>query len=118
MESFIRAFVLQKLLGISLDSLLLNLLHLSKELKDFCGFDKIPDASQLIRFWEKYAVYLQDMFGHMVDLTEPICCEIDVKKVDYLIYDTTGIELTVAENNPKYLNHILKSARNLPDLYL
>ncbi len=111
LESYIRAFVLQKLLGIPTDSLLLNILHLSGELKDFCGFRKIPDASQLTRFREKYAVYLQDMFEHMVDITEPICREINAKKADYLIYDTTGIELPVAENNPKYLNHILKATK-------
>ncbi len=109
LESFVRAFVLQKLLGISTDSLLLNILHLSSELREFCGFRKIPDASQLTRFQEKYAVYLQDMFEHMVDITEPICREINAKKADYLIYDTTGIELPIAENNPKYLNHVLKA---------
>ena len=33
------------------------------------------------------------------------------KKQDYLIYDTTGIEANVAENNPKFFNTKLKEAK-------
>ena len=53
------------------------------------------------------------MFEHLVDLTEPICREIDAKKADYFIYDTTGIELPVAENNPKFFNTKLREAKKL-----
>lgn len=45
LESLIRALVLQKLLGISTDALLLSILKLSAELREFCGFTKVPDAS-------------------------------------------------------------------------
>ena len=54
LESFIRAFVVQKLLGIPTDTLLISLLRLCAELRDFCGFDKVPDASQLTRFRDRY----------------------------------------------------------------
>ncbi|MBQ6345948.1 MAG: hypothetical protein IJI71_00135, partial [Clostridia bacterium] len=37
LESFIRAFVVQKVLGIPTDTLLLSLLRLCAELRDFCG---------------------------------------------------------------------------------
>lgn len=40
------------------------------------------------------------MFEYLVDVTVPICRDINAKKADYLIYDTTGIELPVSENNP------------------
>ena len=113
LESFIRAFVVQKLLGIPTDALLLSVLRLSAELRDFCGFDDVPDASQLTRFKENYKSYLSEMFEHLVDLTEPICREIDAKKADYFIYDTTGIELPVAENNPKFFNTKLREAKKL-----
>ena len=53
------------------------------------------------------------MFENLVELTEPICREIDAKKADYFIYDTTGIELPVAENNPKFFNTKLREARKL-----
>ena len=113
LESYIRAFVVQKLLGIPRDTLLLSVLRLSAELRDFCGFDKVPDASQLTRFRENYKSYLAEMFEHLVDLTESICREIDAKKADYFIYDTTGIELPVAENNPKFFNSKLREAKKL-----
>jgi hypothetical protein len=51
------------------------------------------------------------MFEKLVEVTEPICRELDAKKADYLIYDTTGIEPNVAENNPKFLNAKLNQAK-------
>ncbi len=113
LESFVRALVLQKLLGIPTDSLLLDMLKCSRELTEFCEFDKIPDASQITRFKSRFANELVSMFENLVEITEPICREIDSKKADYLIYDTTGIELPVHENNPKYINTILKETKKL-----
>ena len=113
LESFIRFLVLEKILGIASDSLLISILKCSRELRCFCGFDDVPDASQFTRFRQKYCTYIAEMFESLVALTEPICREIDAKKADYLIYDTTGIELQVAENNPKFLNGKLKEAKNL-----
>jgi len=113
LESYIRALLLQKILGISTDKLLLNILKCSSELATFCGFSKIPDASALTRFKQRFADCLNDMFENLVSLTEPICRKIDAKKSDYLIYDTTGITFPVAENNPKYFNTILKETKKL-----
>ena len=39
------------------------------------------------------------------------------KKADYLIFDTTGIEPYVTENNPKFLNTKLKEAKKLSKAY-
>jgi len=111
LESFIRFFVLQKILGVPSDSMLINFLRLSKELQEFCGFEKIPDASKFTRFRQNFVSHLQTMFDKLVEITEPICREIDAKKADYLIYDPTGIEANVAENNPKFLNSKLKQAK-------
>lgn len=57
------------------------------------------------------------MFDKLVDITEPICREIDSKKADYLIFDTTGIEPYVAENNHKFLNTKLREAKKLSKIY-
>lgn len=111
LESLIRFFILQKILGVPSDTLLLNVLRLSQELREFCGFDKLPDPSKLSRFRHNFTGHLQNMFADLVELTEPICREIDAKKADYLIYDTTGIEANVAENNPKFLNTKLDQAK-------
>ena len=48
LESFIRAFVVQKLLGISTDALLLSLLRLCAELRDFCGFPRDNARSRAV----------------------------------------------------------------------
>ena len=104
LESFVRLCVLQKIIGVPVDCVFLNILRCSQELRDFCGLDKVPDASKVTRFRQDFVGYIKVMFDRLVDLTEPICREIDAKKADYLIYDPTGIEVNVAENNPKFLN--------------
>ena len=48
----------------------------------------------------------------MVDLTEPICRQMNAELADCLVFDTTGIESHVAENNPKFLNGKLSQAKS------
>lgn len=113
LESFIRAFVIQRLLGMTHISQLRMLLTFSKEIRDFCGFDrKIPDAPQFTRFKQTFADHLGLMFQNLSDLTAPICRELDEKKAAYLIFDTTGIEPDVKENNPKFFNTMLQLAKS------
>jgi len=117
LESFVRLLLLQKILGIHFDSVLISVLRLSRELRGFCGFFKVPDASKITRFRQDFAGYLKLMFDQLVEITEPICREIDPKKADYLIYDPTGIKAYVAENNPKFLNGKLVGAKKLSRKY-
>lgn len=48
------------------------------------------------------------MFDNLVDITEPICQAVDSAEADMTIFDTSGIEAWVTENNPKYANRIIK----------
>ena len=63
------------------------------------------------------------MFDHLVDLTEPICQQINQELASMIIFDTSGIEAFVTENNPKYANGIIKQlkafkkAKGLDDSY-
>ena len=63
------------------------------------------------------------MFDHLVDLTEPICQSLDPALASMTIFDTSGIEAWVTENNPKYANRIIKQLKafkkshNLDDSY-
>lgn len=123
LESFIWFFILQKTIGIEEDSVLINVLKMSSELREFCGYDDaddVPDGSKITRFKQDFVHYIEMVFEKLVEVTEPICRELDEKKADYLIYDPTGIEAYVAENNPKFLNAKLinakKQAKNNPDL--
>ena len=101
LQGFLTAFILQKIFSIPTDSLLLLFLHLSKELKEFCGFTKVPDAALMSRFKHDFEPYIELMFQRMVDYTESISQLIDSSLSQMLTFDTSGIELYVTENNPK-----------------
>ena len=51
------------------------------------------------------------VFENFVDATEPLCKQLDPKKSGYLIYDPTGVEAYVKENNPKFLNSKINQAK-------
>lgn len=112
LHAFLSAFILQKMFSIPTDSLLLLFLNLCKELRDFCGFSKVPDASLMSRFKHDFEPYIELMFQQMVDFTEPICQAIDSSLAQMLTFDTSGIELYVTENNPKTLNALIKKLKS------
>ena len=101
---YISALILQKIFNIPTDTLLIIILNLSSELRLFCGIDKVPDNSKWTRFKQTFCKYLEDMFIKLVDVTEPICNQIDPYLASMLSYDTSAVESYVTENNPKYLN--------------
>lgn len=107
----LKALFLQRIFSIPTDSLLIIFLKYSQELRDFCGFNKVPDASKFTRFKQDFLLDLQSMFDNLVDLTEPICQQIDSKLAAMTIFDTSGIEAFVTENNPKYANRIIKQLK-------
>ena len=119
----LKALLLQLIFSIPTTSLLIVFLKYSQELRDFCGFDVVPDASKFTRFKQDFLLDLQSMFDHLVDLTEPICQRIDKQKASMVLFDTSGIEAWVTENNPKYVNRIIKQlkafkkANDLDDSY-
>jgi hypothetical protein len=111
--SMIKFSVLKKIIGISQTKTFLTILKMSKELRDYCGFDSLPDESQFTRFYQEFSDCIKLIFDNLVEITEPICREINAKKADYLIYDPTGIEVKVAENNPKFLHSKVTNAKKL-----
>ncbi len=123
LESMLWALIIQRIFSIPTDSLLIIFLKYSRDLREFCGFVKVPDASKFTRFKQDFLKDLQTLFDNLVDITEPICQDIDQAKASMTIFDTSGIEAFVAENNPKYINKIVKQlkyfkkSKNLPDSY-
>ncbi len=117
------ALILQRIFSIPTDSLLITFLKYSKELRDFCGFDVVPDSSKFTRFKQDFLPDLQSTFDHLVDLTEPICQKINSELASMTLFDTSGIEAWVTENNPKFANRIIKQlkaykkSKNLDDSY-
>lgn len=109
LSSYVCALLIQKLFSIPTDALLLLILNVSQELRDFCGLaNKVFDKSLLSRFKSTFAGDIENFFHSLVDLTEPICQELDKEAAKSLIIDTTGIEVYVRENNPKFFNAIVK----------
>ncbi|KIR01149.1 Mobile element protein [Lachnospiraceae bacterium TWA4] len=111
LHALLWALILQKIFSIPTDKLLLIFLSYSKPLRDFCGFSKVPDASKITRFKQDFKNDLQLVFEHLVNLTEPICQSIDSSKANMTIFDSSGIEAFVTENNPKYANRIIKQLK-------
>lgn len=120
LTGFLSALILQKILSIPSDSLLILFLSLCKELREFCGFSKVPDAPLFTRFKQEFLPHIELMFQLMTDYTEPICQAIDASLAQMLTFDTSGIELYVTENNPKTLNSLIRRLKsyykNNPDV--
>jgi hypothetical protein len=113
LESFIWFFQLSNLIGIADDTVFLRVLQFSRELREFCEFKTIPKPSDITTFRERFCGCIELMFLNLVDITEPMCRKLDPKKADYALYDTTGVEAYVKENNPKFMNTKLEQAKKL-----
>ena len=111
LQALLWALIIQRIFSIPTDQLLLTFLHYSKPLREFCGFTKVPDASKITRFKQDFLEDLLAVFDNLVDITEPICKAIDSAKADMTIFDSSGIEAFVTENNPKYANRIIKQLK-------
>ena len=111
LHAFLWALIIQRIFSIPTDQLLLTFLAYSKPLREFCGFTKVPDASKITRFKQDFLDDLRLVFDNLVDVTEPICQAIDSAKADMTIFDSSGIEAFVTENNPKYANRIIRQLK-------
>ena len=111
LQALLWALIIQRIFSIPTDELLLVFLAYSKPLREFCGFSKVPDGSKITRFKQDFLEDLQVVFDDLVDLTEPICQAINSEKADMTIFDSSGIEAFVTENNPKYANRIIKQLK-------
>lgn len=111
LTSLLWALIIQRIFSIPTDSLLLTFLEYSKDLREFCGFSNVPDASKITRFKQEFTDDLQLFFDSLVDLTEPILKEIDAEKASMAVFDTTGLEAYVTENNPKYANQKIRQLK-------
>jgi len=111
-ESFLWFCILQSYVGVN-DATLLFLVKICAELREFCGFESIPDADKFTLFRQNFVEYIAMVFEKFVDVTEPICHAIDPKKSGYLIYDTSGSEANVKENNPKFINSKINNAKKI-----
>ena len=57
----LRALLLQRIFSIPTDTLLIVFLKYSQELRNFCGFDVVPDGSKFTHFKQDFLADLQSM---------------------------------------------------------
>jgi len=62
------ALIIQKILSLYKKYMLINFLSLSKELRNFCGFTRVPYAAQFARFRHEFCEYLNLMFQELVEI--------------------------------------------------
>ena len=74
LTGFLSALILQKIFSIPMDSLLILMFHLCKELRDFCGFSKVPDTPLFSRFKFGFTGHIEFMFQRMVDYRKESYC--------------------------------------------
>jgi len=113
LEGFMKALLIQCVFGYTTDKQLLNTLKYSREMREFCGFTQVPDADKITRFKQNFCDEHEKLFHILVDKTEDICKELDAELSDYLIFDSTGIESYVTENNSKFMSGKLKQAKSI-----
>lgn len=113
LQSMINFFILKNILGFSESKQLINILRISNDIRRFCGFTKVPHESQISRFNTNYLKYINNMFHNLVDITEPMCNEINSYLASILISDTTGFEAYVKENNPKFHQSLINQAKKI-----
>ena len=61
------ALIIQRLFSIPIDSMILTFLYYSYRLRQFCGFDKVPDVAKVTRFKQDSREDLQVVFDRLVD---------------------------------------------------
>lgn len=112
LASMIKALFIKNIYGYNKISMLIDLLSSSPAVRKFCGFsNKIPHKSQFSRFKNKYCNEIESMFKYLVNYTEPICRKMGENFASHLIYDTSGINPYVKENNSRFFNNHLRKVK-------
>mgnify|MGYP000976640624 CR=1 FL=1 len=113
LTSFLYAFILMKFLGITQVSTFIAVLHLSPLLLELCEFEAVPDSAQFSRFKNSFDAYIHEFMTNLAEEAIHNSFQISPELASMLIYDTSAVVPRVQENNPKFLNGIIKNMKGL-----
>ena len=111
LEGMIKALIFYDLLGLPTINTLIFIINISSDFRRFLKFSRAPHKSQFSRFKSNFYPDIYKMFHQMVDITDEFATATDEYLANILISDTTGFEFFVKENNPKFYQSILKTAK-------
>jgi len=111
LDGMLKALVFYNLLGLPTFSTLIFIISISSDFRKFLGFPRAPHPSQFSRFKSLFYDEILEMFHHLVDFTSTFAIDADEELAKILITDTTGFELYVKENNPKFYQAMLKTVK-------
>lgn len=111
LEGMLKSLVFYNLLGLPTISTLIFIIGISSDFRKFLGFPRAPHPSQFSRFKSLFYDEILEMFHHLVDLTSDFAIDADKTLAKILVTDTTGFELYVKENNPKFYQAMLKTVK-------
>ena len=111
LESMLMFFIYKNFRSISRDITLINILKDSPDLRLSLGFSSLPHPSQLSRFKINFLDQIHLVLDSLVSIVNSELIEIIPDSSRILIADTTGFEGYVTENNPKFFESLLKSAK-------
>ena len=112
LEAMFMFFIYKNFRSISRDITLLRILHDSPDLRKSLGFYKLPHPSQISRFKINFLEQIHFTLDNLVSIvnSELEIITSDTSKI--LIADTTGFEAYVTENNPKFYENKLATAKS------
>lgn len=118
LTGFLSSLVLQKIFSIPTDSLLIFLLSLCKELCDFCGFTKVPDAPLSSRFKLGFADQIKLMFQQMVTIRNLSASRLIPLWLKFLPSTPPALSFSLRKTIPKLSMHLSVNLRLITRIIL
>ena len=111
--SFLNALLVKTLFKIPTVKALVAFINASPECAAFCNLTVAPDETKFSWFMTRFHKHIKALFDNMVQHILPLCQDINSKRANTLIFDTTGVLANVRENSPKFVNAEIKKAKKL-----
>ena len=111
--SFLNALLVKNIFKLPTIPALINFINSSPDCAAFCNLSVAPDETKFSFFTTHFSSHIKTLFDSMVEFILPITQDINFKKASSLLFDTTGVIANVRENNPKFVNVQIKSAKKL-----